>query len=676
LDFDVTNTTRLSVNLGGYYGAQQDNYNHGYSRIWNAFYRLAPDLMQVVHDDGVWGYSIVDEVNLINPVAAASETGIRKRKRTELNSNFVLQQNLDFLLKGLSFRGTFAYDNFIFTEGGLTEGTVSVTQGGNTLMKYVDPAIEDAEPGEDINKYIFYIPSKGVNQFEFIPSPWRLVPESVESQDILRRKNYQTMLNYARTFGKHSMTAMGLFSREEYAKGNMFPTYREDWVFRTTYDFNTKYFLELNSAYNGSEQFGPGYRFGFFPSVAMGWMLSEESFLDYDWLDIFKVRFSHGLIGDDKIVGGRWAYISEWAYGNRAQIGQYTRETSPYVYYREKTIGNPTLHWEVAEKTDLGIEASILNGLFSANVDFFRERRSDIIMPGGAQSVPDFFGGTPPAANLGEVYVKGYELELGTRFRTGNGILFKINGNVGRAIDKVIYRDDPPLLDDYRKQQGFQIGQTRSQVSSGYYNNWDEVFASVELETNDKDKLPGHFNLLDFNGDGIINSFDNVPVAYPMRPQNTYSLTLRTDYKAFRFHVQLYGVTNVSRNYAFPNFLNYTNLVFDQGDYWSKDNLNASSFVPRWKTSAQSTGDYYVLDASYLRLKTTELSYTFKMKSIGNPDIRLYIAGNNLLFWSKLPDDRESHENQGEGDAGNSTGAGIGTYPTMKRINFGLELTF
>jgi TonB-linked SusC/RagA family outer membrane protein len=671
LDFDITNTTRLFVNLGGHYGDQQDNYNHGEMRIWNAMYRLAPDLMQVVYSDGVWGTSPMDEVNLINPIATVSEMGIRRRRRTELNSTFNLDQNLDFITKGLSVRGTFAYDNTFNTIGGLTEGVESsVTQGYNTLMKWIDPAIEDAGPDEDPNDYIYVRPVTGVNHFEFAPTPWWLRPENVQGGNIRRRQYYQVSANYGRSFGKFDFSAMGVFSREQNATGSMFPRFREDWVFRTTYGYDSRYFLELNGAYNGSEQFGPGYRFDLFPSIAMGWMISEESFMDLKWLDAFKVRLSHGIIGDD-YGGARWAYDSQWSYGGRTNLGQFTRENSPYVYYRESVIGNPDIHWEVSKKTDLGIEVTLLNGLISSHVDLFTERRTDILIPGGNQSVPDFFGGSPPIANLGEVFVKGFEVELVSRYRTPNGILFRVGASMGRAVDEIIFRDDPPLLPAYQMQQGFQIGQTRSQVSSGFYNNWDEVFASTQLQTNDAHKLPGHFNIIDFNGDGVIDSYDNVPVAYPMRPQNSYNLSLRTEYRGFRFHVQFYGVTNVSRNYPFPNFLNNTNIVFDQGDYWSKDNLNASSFVPRWKTSAQSSGHYYIRDASYLRLKTAELSYTFRGGQAARtnmPGVRVYMNGNNLLFWSKLPDDRESHAG---GDA-----AAVGTYPTMKRINFGMELTF
>jgi len=213
-----------------------------------------------------------------------------------------------------------------------------------------------------------------------------------------------------------------------------------------------------------------------------------------------------------------------------------------------------------------------------------------------------------------------------------------------------------------------------TQVRTGFYNNWDEVYASVPTETNDNQKLPGYYNLLDFNGDGVINSNDVVPYGYSGVPQNTCNLTLGFDYKQFSIMAQLYGVTNASRSVPMTNFMIQEDVVFsDVADYWSKDYPDATSFLPRWRTSGQNIGDYYLYDASYLRLKTVELAYTFDKKQIwlkkaGLSSLRIFINGNNLFFWSDLPDDRES--NLYGGSASN------GTYPTVKRINFGIDMNF
>ena len=207
-----------------------------------------------------------------------------------------------------------------------------------------------------------------------------------------------------------------------------------------------------------------------------------------------------------------------------------------------------------------------------------------------------------------------------------------------------------------------------------FYDNWDEIYASVPTETNDLQKLPGYYDLLDFNADGIIKSSeDTPPIGYSEIPQNTANLSVGGDYKGFSFMIQFYGVNNANRYIPFNNFLYDTDILYSHvADYWSKDNPDAASFLPRWKTQAENIGDYYLYDASYLRLKIIELSYTMNdlpwVKRAGFKDMRIFLNGNNLFFWSKLPDDREQTYSGGD--------ATEGAYPTVKRINIGIEMTF
>ena len=285
--------------------------------------------------------------------------------------------------------------------------------------------------------------------------------------------------------------------------------------------------------------------------------------------------------------------------------------------------------------------------------------------------MPSYFGGRPPVANLGKTEVKGYELDLKFNKNLNRDLRLWANVALTHAKDKIIDRDDPQLLDSYQKQAGFQIGQTRSQLGAGFYNTWDEVYGSTIVDQYDNNKLPGNFNLVDFNGDGVINSFDNVPYAYPQRPQNTYSGSIGFDYKKFSVFIQFYGVNNVTRDLPQTNFNAALNSVFKQGDYWTKDNTGATSYLPRWKTRVYSYGDFYQYDGSYIRLKAAEIAYSFNpvwLKRAGIQSMRLYVNGNNLLFWSKMPDDREAN-------VGSSNFAAQGAYPTVRRINLGLNLS-
>ena len=201
-------------------------------------------------------------------------------------------------------------------------------------------------------------------------------------------------------------------------------------------------------------------------------------------------------------------------------------------------------------------------------------------------------------------------------------------------------------------------------------NNYDQVFGSVQHDKSDAAKLPGDYYIIDFNGDGVIDSKDQVPAGYSSNPENTYNATVGFEWKGFSAFVQFYGVSNVTRVVQLTSFGSKLNTVYDMGTWWSKDDMTADVTVPRWGSSTSyNDGTQYMYDGSYIRLKNAEIAYTFDggwIKKMGLKNLKLYINGNNLWVWSRMPDDRES----------NFAGAGgQGAYPTMKRFNLGLKLT-
>ncbi|MDB5246909.1 MAG: TonB-dependent receptor [Segetibacter sp.] len=652
LDFKLTSSTTLSTNLSGLHGKRQDTWS-GFEYSWyQGIYGLAPDLFYPQYSDGAFGYYPLDPVSTNNPAHILSNNGVRNTTTTQMTTDFVLTQDLSALVKNLGFRGSYSLDNTFVSQGGQFDD-------GSAIVKWIAP-----------DGRVQYRNTAGPNQFDYILPQWSVRADAFQNGSTRRRTVYQLQLNHSAHFGKHNLTTMGLFMRNESAAGSSFPEYREDWVFRSTYNFSNRYFAEVNGAYNGSQRFGPDYRFEFFPSAAIGWTLTNEQFMKkYAWLSSLKLRGSYGLVGNDNI-GGNYLYLSQWGYGGQARMGD-NNANSPYVWFRENSIGNPDIHWETVAKANVGVDYSLFRGLIEGTVEFYRDYRTDVLISGAQRAVPVYFGGTPPTANLGRTVVKGFEIEL--KFNKSLGRDMRLWGNMAmtHAKDKIIDRDDPQLLDAYLKQAGFQIGQYRSQLRSGYYNTWDEVYGSSIVDQNDNNKLPGNFNLVDFNGDGVINNFDNVPFAYPERPQNTYTGSIGFDYKRLTVFVQFYGVNNVTRNLTQTNFGAALNSVFKQGDYWMKDNPDAISPLPRWKSRLYSYGDFFNYDGSYVRLKTAEIAYTLNpvwLKRAGVQSMRVFANGNNLLFWSKMPDDRE-------GNVGSGNFAGQGAYPTVRRINFGFNLS-
>jgi hypothetical protein len=240
--------------------------------------------------------------------------------------------------------------------------------------------------------------------------------------------------------------------------------------------------------------------------------------------------------------------------------------------------------------------------------------------------------------------------------------------------NKIVEADNPELLPEYQKTEGKEIGQTYSYVSQGLYNTWDELYASTIHNTNDNQKLPGNYYIVDYNGDGVIDAQDNIPYGYSSWPQNTYNATVGYDWKGFSAFVQFYAVTNATRQVVFNSLGSQSHVVYDEGTYWSKDNQTADVPMLRWLTTPAGyyRGTQYMYDGSYVRLKNAELAYTFSgalMKRANISSLRLYVNGNNLYAWSKMPDDRES----------NFAGTGWasqGAYPTVKRFNVGANITF
>lgn len=687
IDVQLTKTTKLKLNLSGYFSQKNTNWNNEGSTsradawMWSATYSLAPNLFIPMHEDGRWGAYQEGGNNTVNPLAVVYNIGIRETRTTQLNSDFVLEQDLDFITKGLKFTANLFFDNSIRSEGGIYDIANSIRPseaGTNVPFKQIYPMKYEG-PEQDPSEYTVLLPI-GAEEYDWVLRPWTIDQEVIgaanwdSSIPVTRRLSYQGQLNWARTFDVHSVSAMGVFKREEYAKGSMFKNYREDWVFRATYDYDSRYLIEANGAYNGSELFGPGYRFDFFPSVAVGWYISNEKFFNVDWIDRLKLRYSIGKVGDDKVSDSRWLYSSQLGYGGRARLSESSSGYSPYYFYRESVIGNPDIHWENALKTNIGFEMGLLDNLFSLNVDYFTEDRTDILIAGGSRTSPPFFGATPPSANLGQVKSNGFEVELEFNKKINDDVAVWANLALTHNENEVIYRDDPPLQMDHLKAEGYPIGQQKRLIATEFYDNWDEVYASVPTETNDLQKLPGYYDLIDFNADGVIKSSEDIaPIGYSTVPQNTGNLSLGANYKGLSFMVQFYGVNNANRYIGFDNYRNDIDIVFGHvKDYWSKENPNATSFLPRWKTQAENTGDYYLYDASYLRLRTVEVAYSFNdlewVKNAGFSNLKLFLNGNNLFFWSKLPDDRETTHT----DASDTQGA----YPTTKRINLGIDLTF
>lgn len=668
LDFQLTKTTKLKANIFGSNGMKKgpwgvESNSWFETQLWQSVYSAAPDAFLPKYSDGSWGYYPEDELGAPNSIYNMAKAGIEKRTTTRVNTDFTLEQDLSFLLKGLKASATVSWDNvFVETKRGIND------EGNNAQRKWINPETGDVTYAEA---------NDGNTNFDFQEGiKWNTAGGEMDNNLTERNLYYQAQLFWAGTFGKHDITAMGVFNRTEKAKGSEFTHYREDWAFRTTYAYGGRYFFEYNGAYNGSEKFSKDNRFAFFNSGAVGWMISEEKFFEplKKYIGMLKFRYSYGEVGDDNVTTNRWLYTTQWAYGGNAQQGLDADIRSPYTWYKESRVGNEDVHWEKAVKQNFGIDYSFFDGLIAGSLDFFHENRKDILIDGNNRAVPSYYGTIPPTANLGRVSSHGYELELRVNKVLDNGMRFWGNFNMTHAVSKIKEYDDAALLPDYQKNTGYAIGQFQSYLSNGYANTWDEVIAMTTHNTNDDQKLPGMYQIIDYNGDGVIDTNDRAPYGYTDTPQNTWSGTIGWEWKGFSIMAQFYGVNNVSRTVIFNSLEGNKNTVYDEGSYWTKYNMNADKPMPRWNSTPN--GDYFrgtscIYDGSFVRLKNAEIAYTWTggwIKHLGLNTLKIFLNGNNLWTHSKMPDDRESNY-AGTGNASQ------GAYPTVKRFNLGIKFS-
>lgn len=665
LDFNLTPTTTFKVNLAGSNGTRKTPYNSSgmytvewsAAQLWAGVYSTPPDIFLPMYGDNLYGYYPLNSAQVSNSVLNLANAGTMTMTTTRINTDFVLEQDLSFITKGLNFRGMISWDNlFVESKRGIEDTT-------NADVYWIDPAT-----GEVYKKN----PYDGTTKFDFFPQTNLALHEGeIQNGKTQRHTNYQLQLNWNRTFNNlHSVGVTGVWTRQEDAYGSEIPRYREDWVFRTTYDYDGRYLIEYNGAYNGSEKFGKGYRYGFFNSGAIGWRISGEKFFKplTPYINNLKLRASYGEIGDD--TGDRWLYMDQWAYGGNAVVDGSARpgNTSPYTFYYQNVMGNPDAHWEKVTKLNFGIDYGFLNDMFAGSVEIFKDKRKDILIKGSDRSVPSYFGGTAPTANLGRAEASGYEIELRFNYPINKDMRVWANFNMTHAENKIIDRDDPQLRPGYQKAAGYAIGQQHAHIDAGFLNNYDMIYGAPAFETNDGQRLPGDYYIVDFNGDGVVDSNDSAPYGYTGTPQNTYNATLGFEWKGFSVFAQFYGVTNVTRNVDLRSFENQMNNAYDLKPWWSADG-SGEMLVPRWLSTPYSNawGTQWLYDGSYIRLKNVEIAYTWNagwIKKLGLSNLKVYLNGNNLWLWTRMPDDRESNGSYAES-----------AYPTTRRFNLGVKFS-
>ncbi|MBQ6287298.1 MAG: TonB-dependent receptor [Bacteroidales bacterium] len=558
--------------------------------------------------------------------------GFRRDNKKNLNSTLSATYDLGRLItKGLSITGSVSYDTYNM---GVLEG-YKATQLYLPVVDYTNDTLQYAIHSQN-------------------PQPLGLsFPQ--------RYSNYviygQASINYARRFAdKHDVTAMVTGYRRYWeGNGGEIPYNLIGTAARLTYGYDDRYLAEVNMGYNGTEQFAPANRFGFFPSVSLGWIASNEAFLkDNKVITWLKFRYSYGMVGNDQQGGYRFLYQDDIRVGgNTGQGGTGLGGNT----ISEGLLGNKSLKWELAKKQNYAVEIGLFED-FRINFDYFTENRDQILI--SRKTIPTFQGlplGNIPRVNMGVVENHGFEVELKYSHDFKNGYAFNINGNLGFNDNKVIEYDEVQRGEDYAYRyhtEGFRLGQ-----QWGYLIDWDSPGKGYFTSQEEIDEFtkhtkygsgvprPGDFVYKDVTGDGVIDDKDVSPIGYSGSiPGLTFGLSMGAQLKNFDFSILFSGLGRYSKYYSGQNVVEY----IYQGTYYG---YHKNAWTPeRWQNGekitypALSTGatvshranDFFIQNRSFVRLKNVEIGYNLPSKLLsgaGVKSLRIYASGQNLFYFTK-----------------------------------------
>jgi len=442
---------------------------------------------------------------------------------------------------------------------------------------------------------------------------------------------------------------------------------RRGVVGRVNYSLNEKLSLETSFRADGSEQFAVGKRWGIFPSVSAGWIISQESFLQTSKIiEHLKLRGSYGILGNDRIGGARFLYLKSYYGSGNAVFGDGDVQQA----ISENNLPNPDVTWETVKKLDLGIDAAFFDGKLTTVFDYFYDKRTDILGYRNA-AVPGLLGILPPVENFARVDNRGVEITLSYCGKLGNSLRYSTGANLTYVRNKVVFIDEPGSTNPNIKRTGNPLNTEFGFHALGIFQTQAEVdAAAVQVGPT----APGDIRYEDVNRDGIINDLDRVKIGKANTPEIILGYNGRINYMNFEFSFLFQGASKVNQWYraeaAWPFFIG-AGAVKQNLDRWTPSNPGASE--PRVLGRVTNMNHYddssfWLRDASYLRLKSAELAYSLPRSVLSGTFIgglRLFINANNIFTWSKIKNfDPENGNDRGWG------------YPHLRTSNVGLTLQF
>ncbi len=675
VDINVTPTTKLAVRLTGNFRDYQGPLNGG-SDVYRQIMHSDPVLFPAyypVDDEHVGIQHIMfgnyEDGSYINPYANLVK-GYKNYQRSQMIAAVQLEQDLKFITKGLSFMTLFNLTR-------LSEFTVN--RQFNPYWYRLD-------------RYDSYTGEYHVNRINENGTDYLTYSES--GKTVKNTMYSETRLNYNRSFGKHDVTGLLVFTASESLTANAgslqlsLPSRNAGLSGRFTYGYDKRYFVEYNFGYNGSERFHKSHRWGFFPSAGLAWMMSNEKWFKplTKVVSNLKLRYSYGLVGNDNIgsSSNRFYYLSEMSMNNSglgASFGE-TRNVS-YNGIRVVRYANEAITWEKSYKSNYALELGLFKKL-DIIAEYFTEHRTDIFMQ--RADIPNTMGLQAAVyGNIGQARSKGIDIQADYKQAWASGLWASARANFTYSTGKYDVYEEPTYPESYRQHAGRSIRQTWGYIAERLFVDDEDAANSPSQAAFGSQYGGGDIKYTDVNGDGVITNADMVPIGYPTSPEIIYGFGVSLGHKGFDFSVFFQGLGRESfwidatsaystkyNKYGTAPFVNNGQLLKAYSDsHWSEDNRDIYALYPRYSAyenhNNTQVSTWWMRDGSFVRLKQMEFGYTLPQKltnKIHIDNLRVYFQGNNLLCWSKFK--LWDPELAGEGF----------NYPIQRTFNIGVNVTF
>ena len=661
VDIDVTPTTIIKLGVSGNLN-KRNSPGLGDQYLWSELFGFNALSSPVLYSNGyVPAYG--NNIHQMNPWVSSTRTGYNEEWDNNIQTNVTVDQKLDFITKGLSFTGRFGYD----------------TYNSNHIYYRLWPAMYRANSRDSQGNIIWD----------------KLFEETSMSQtsggDGSRHEFLEALLRWDRTFDKlHNFSAVSRFTQDERIQTRNIGTDIKNSVSKRnqglagqlTYNYALRYFIDFNFGYNGSENFADHRRYGFFPAFSLAWNVAEEPLVKkaLPWLNMFKLRYSWGKVGNDNM--GRFPYLYTLDYtpnigynwGSNLSSG-----TIPGIHYTQ--MASPNVTWEVARKTDFGFDFVAFDNKFSLTMDYFHEKRTGIFIQ--RMFLPDITGlESYPWANVGAVKSKGFDGNFQYKDHIGE-INWTVRGNITYSKNTILERDEENNVYAYQYGKGYRVNQQRGLIALGLFRDYDDIRNSPKQSWGTVQ--PGDIKYKDVNGDGIVDDGDRVAIGATDTPSLIYGLGASVSWRGFDLNLHFQGAgkytflinsgaVNAFRDGRWGNILQgiTDNRWISSDISGTKETENPNAPYPRlsygYNLNNQQSSSFWLRNGRFLRLKNLDIGYTLPkpmVNTIHLESVRIYISGQNLITWSpfKLWDPELDSRQRGQ------------IYPITRSFTAGIQIS-